>query len=261
MNGNKSRENWLRQDQAVVLAGLVGLTAAAWTYMIHLAGTMGQVNVEMAMPHVQAWGGADLALLLIMWVVMMVAMMVPSAAPMILRFAQINSRRDREDPYVPTAAFVLGYLIIWTGFSILATALQWGLHAAALLSPAMASSTPLLGGGILLAAGLFQWTPLKYTCLTQCRSPLGFLMTEWREGTRGALVMGLRHGVYCVGCCSMLMALLFVVGVMNLLWVAAIAGFVLLEKIVPQGQWVSRAAGLLLIGGGVWMVGVGMPLL
>lgn len=259
MYGNVAFGSLLRRDRAVVLAGLVGLAAAAWAYTAYLAETMGRMDMEMVMPHMQAWGAVDLVLLLIMWAVMMVAMMVPSAAPMILMFARINRRRrDRGDPFVPTAVFLLGYLLVWTGFSVLATAAQWGLHAAALLSPAMASANTLLGGGILLAAGLFQWTPLKRACLTQCRSPLGFLSTEWREGTRGALRMGIRHGAYCVGCCWMLMALLFVVGVMNLLWIAAIAGFVLLEKIVPRGEWVSRAAGALLIGWGAWMAGTAL---
>lgn len=259
MYGDMAFGSLLRRDWVVVLAGLVGVTAAAWAYTAYLAQTMGRMDMEMVMPHMQAWGAVDLVLLLIMWAVMMVAMMVPSAAPMILMFARINrNRRDRGDLFVSTAVFLLGYLLVWTGFSVLATAAQWGLHAAALLSPAMASATPLLGGGILLAAGLFQWTPLKRACLTQCRSPLGFLSTEWREGTRGALRMGIRHGAYCVGCCWMLMALLFVVGVMNLLWIAAIAGFVLLEKIVPRGEWVSRAAGALLIGWGAWMAGTAL---
>lgn len=249
----------LRQDRVVVVAGLLILTAAAWVYTVHLANTMERAGMEMAMPQVQAWGAFDLMLLLVMWVVMMVAMMVPSAAPMILAFAQMDrNRRTSGRPIVPTAAFLLGYLLVWTGFSILATVAQWGLHAAALLSPAMASATPFLGGGILLVAGLFQWTSLKHACLTRCRSPLGFLLTEWREGTRGALVMGLRHGVYCVGCCWILMAILFVVGVMNLLWIAAIAGFVLLEKVTRRGEWVSRGAGLVLVGWGAWLVGTGL---
>lgn len=256
MNNNASLEYLLRRDQALVGAGLVGLTAAAGAYTVYLAAAMGRMDMALAMPYVEPWSTVDLAILLFMWIVMMVAMMVPSAAPMILMFARVNrNRQERGGPFVPTTVFLLGYLLVWTGFSVLATAVQWGLHATALLSPAMATATPVLGGGILLAAGLFQWSPLKRACLVKCRSPLGFLSTEWREGTRGALVMGLRHGAYCVGCCWMLMALLFVVGVMNLLWIAAIAGFVLIEKVAPRGEWVSRAAGLLLVGWGVWMVG------
>jgi predicted metal-binding membrane protein len=179
-----------------------------------------------------------------MWAVMMVAMMTPSAAPMILTFAAVNRRRQaQQGRLVPTAVFVLGYLLVWSGFSIVATLAQWGLHTAALLSPMVVVTSPVVGGLLLIAAGIFQWTPLKSTCLTQCRSPLGFLMTDWREGTWGALVMGLRHGSYCVGCCWVLMALLFVAGVMNLLWVAAIAVLILVEKVLPRGELVSRVAG------------------
>jgi predicted metal-binding membrane protein len=136
-----------------------------------------------------------------------------------------------------------------------ATVAQWGLHTAALLSPMLASTSPLLGGLLLLAAGIFQWTPLKSTCLTQCRSPLGFVMTAWREGTWGALRMGLRHGMYCVGCCWVLMALLFVAGVMNLLWVAAIAALVLMEKVLPRGEWVGRVVGGILMLAGLVLLG------
>jgi len=186
---------------------------------------------------------------------MMVAMMVPTAASMILMFAMFNRRRrEQQQPYVPTAVFLGGYLLVWTGFSVLATLAQWGLHSAALLSPMMVSTSPILGGIILLAAGIFQWTPLKYACLTYCRSPLGFLMTDWREGSRGAFIMGLKHGSYCTGCCWFLMALLFVAGVMNLLWVATITVFVLIEKIAPRGDMVGRVAGGVLVIAGLVML-------
>jgi len=144
--------------------------------------------------------------------------------------------------------------VVWTAFSAVATFAQWELNRAALLSPMMVSNSPLLGGMLLIGAGVFQFTPLKRACLAHCRSPLGFFMTEWREGTRGAFLMGIRHGAFCVGCCWLLMALLFVAGVMNLLWVAAIAAYVLVEKIVPEGYWVGRAVGLCVILVGVWMV-------
>lgn len=161
----------------------------------------------------------------------------------------------QQRPFIPTAIFVTGYVLVWTGFSLLAALAQWGLHAGMLLSPMMVSTSSLLGGGLLLAAGLFQWTSLKSTCLAHCRSPLGFLTTEWREGTWGALVMGLRHGSYCTGCCWALMALLFVTGVMNLLWVAAITAFVLVEKIVPRGELVGRIGGGVLVIAGLAMLG------
>jgi predicted metal-binding membrane protein len=191
----------------------------------------------------------------LMWAVMMVAMMVPTAAPMILIFANVNRKRqEQERPYVPTAVFLSGYLLVWTGFSVLATLAQWGLHEAALLSPMMVSTSSILGGILLLAAGIFQWTPLKYACLKHCRSPLSFLMTDWREGYRGALIMGLKHGSYCTGCCWFLMALLFVAGVMNLLWVATITAFVLVEKAVPRGDLVGRIAGVALCIAGLIML-------
>ena len=247
----------LKRDRMIVLTGLAGITALAWAYIGYLAWDMGHMDMsmDMAMPHMQTWGAMDLVLLCVMWAVMMVAMMVPSAAPMLLMFTTINRRRRTQQPYVPTTIFLAGYLLVWTGFSVLAMLAQWGLHSTALLSSMMVSTSPVLGGLVLLAAGGFQWTPLKYTCLTHCRSPLGFLMTDWREGHRGALIMGLRHGMYCVGCCWFLMALLFVAGVMNLLWVAAIAAFVLVEKVVPRGDLVGRIAGGGLVVAGLVMLG------
>jgi predicted metal-binding membrane protein len=236
----------LRRDRAVVLVGLAGLSALAWAYLLTLAWRMPHrdMAMAMAMPHMQVWGATEVLLTCVMWAVMMVAMMTPSAAPMILTFATLNRRRQaQEGPFVPTGIFLLGYLLVWSAFSVVATGVQWGLHTAALLSPMMVSTSPALGGLLLVAAGIFQWTPLKSTCLTQCRSPLGFLTTEWREGPWGAILMGLRHGIYCVGCCWALMALLWVAGVMNLLWVAAIAAFVLVEKVLPRGALAGRVAG------------------
>jgi len=122
----------------------------------------------------------------------------------------------------------------------------------------MASTSPVLGGILLVAAGTYQWTPLKHACLSKCRSPLGFVLNEWREGRWGAFLMGLKHGAYCTGCCWSLMALLFVAGIMNLLWVGAIAGFILLEKVVPRGDRLGRVAGVVLVGWGAWMVAGGL---
>jgi predicted metal-binding membrane protein len=156
---------------------------------------------------------------------------------------------------VPTAIFVLAYLVVWTAFSVVAALAQAGLHTAALLSPAMAATSPFLAGGLLIAAGVFQWTPLKRACLSTCRSPMAFLMSSWREGRGGAFMMGIRHGLYCLGCCWALMALLFVAGVMNLLWVAAIAVTVLVEKIVPAGDLIGRIAGMGMIAAGLLLVG------
>ena len=251
-------ETVLRRDRVVVLSGLALIAALSWAYVYSLAAgmrNMDEMGMEMAVPRMQAWGVADFAMAFAMWAVMMVAMMTPSAAPMILMFAGVNRRRrEQQASYVPTSVFLVGYLAVWGAFSVLAASAQWGLHAASLLSPTMASTSPVLGGVLLLAAGVYQWTPLKHACLSKCRSPLGFVLNEWREGKWGAFRMGLKHGAYCAGCCWSLMALLFVAGVMNLLWVAAIAGFVLLEKAVPGGQRLGRTAGVVLAGWGALLV-------
>ena len=249
----------LRRDRALVAVILLAITVVAWTYLLYLASRMGgmEMSADMAKPQMAVWGAVELLLTFVMWSVMMIAMMIPSALPTILLFTKLNrTRREREDTALPTATFVGGYLLAWTALSAVATVAQWGLHHAALLSPMMQSSSSLLGGGLLIAAGAYQWTPWKRACLTHCRSPLHFFMGEWHSGALGALRMGFRHGVYCVGCCWALMAVLFVAGVMNLLWVAAIATFVLIEKIVPGGELIGRIAGIVLI-----LVGVGVLLL
>jgi predicted metal-binding membrane protein len=247
----------LRRDRIILLSGLAAITALSWAYVISVASEMRSMamGAEMAMPRMQAWGLADFGLTFGMWAVMMVAMMMPSAAPMILMFAGVNRRRQRQGvSYIPTSVFLVGYLVIWVAFSVLATTAQWGLHSASLLSPMMASTSPALGGVLLLVAGIYQWTPLKHACLSKCRSPLGFVLNEWREGGWGAFLMGMKHGGYCTGCCWFLMALLFVAGIMNLLWVAAIAGFILLEKVAPAGERLGQVVGVVLVGWGVWMV-------
>ena len=244
----------LRRDRAVVAAGILGLTALAWVYVTRMADMPAHAAMAVTMPGM-ASAEPGFGWLAGMWTVMMVAMMVPSATPTILLFAAISRRRLLQgQPAVPTAVFTLGYLLVWTLYATAAAGVQWELHRLALLSPAMASASPLLGGGLLVAAGLYQWMPLKGACLSHCRSPLGFFASEWREGVGGALLMGMRHGTFCVGCCWLLMALLFVSGVMNVLWVAAIAGFVLVEKLVPGGQRLGRVAGVVLVVWGVWLV-------
>ena len=251
-------EAMLRRDRGIVLVGLAVITLLAWAYIVYLARDMNTgmaISSDIAMPLMQSWGAVGFALTYVMWAVMMTAMMVPTAAPMILVYASVNRRSpDPQTPLTSTALFLLGYLVIWSGFAALATVAQWSLHTGALLSPMLVSNTPILGGALLLAAGIFQLSPIKYACLAHCRTPIGFLMTEWRDGPRGALVMGLRHGYYCLGCCWVLMSLLFVLGVMNPLWIAALAGFVLVEKVAPRGHLVSRLSGLVLIGWSGWVV-------
>lgn len=241
----------LNRDKGIVLTGIVVLVLLSWAYLLQMAHAMNAMAMDMTM--VMPWTGRDLLLLFVMWVVMMVAMMLPSALPMILAFAGLSQRRRAAGrAAIPAALFVSGYVLLWTAFSALATGLQWLLHERALVAEDMLLRAPWLAGALLIGAGLFQWTPLKQRCLQQCRSPLAFLMADWREGYGGAWQMGLHHGVYCVGCCWALMLLLFVAGVMNLLAVAAVALFVLLEKYLAQGERLARAAGLMLIAAGLW---------
>jgi predicted metal-binding membrane protein len=193
---------------------------------------------------------ADVFFTFAMWTVMMVGMMTGSAAPVVLLFAAMHARRGSQRAPSVVFAFGAGYLLVWTAFSAVATLAQSALHQAAMLSPAMTTSSPRLSGAILIAAGVYQLTPFKGACLTHCRSPLGFLMSHWRDGTAGALRMGIVHGTYCLGCCWALMGILFVVGVMNLVWVAALAIFVLVEKVGPAGAFVARAAGVAMVAAG-----------
>ena len=276
-------EQVLKRDRAIVVAAILIIAAIAWAYTVYLSETgmgmasmqmesdagmnmgaaeeeadtgMGPSGMGMAMADMRSWSAADFGLMFVMWAVMMVAMMAPSATPMLLMFATLNRRRrEREAPYVPTGVFLAGYVIVWAAFSLAATGGNWGLHQASLLSSMMGESTSgYLGGGLLLLAGAFQWSPLKNSCLKQCRTPMGFLMTSWREGRGGALRMGLEHGAYCLGCCWALMLLLFVLGIMNLVWIAALAAFVLAEKVAPKGEWVARITGVLMIGWGIWAI-------
>jgi predicted metal-binding membrane protein len=213
-----------------------------------------QMMADMGMTMDMPWTAAGVFLAFAMWAVMMVGMMTPSAAPVILLLAA--TQRARGPRHAPRVAFAFGagYLLVWVAFSAGAAMAQSALQQAAMLSPAMTTSSARLSGAILVAAGLYQLSPFKGACLTHCRSPLGFLMSHWRDGTAGALRMGIAHGAYCLGCCWALMCVLFVVGVMNLLWVAALAIFVLAEKIGPAGPLVARAAGVAMITAGalVW---------
>ena len=227
-----------RRARVVILAAIAGITALSWLYLTSMAGMV-----------------MNAALMPLMWWVMMTGMMLPSALPMTLTFATVNRRRrELGTPYVPTAVFVAGYVLAWGAFSLAATAAQWGLERAALMTPMMRVSSPLLGGLLFVAAGLYQLAPLKHACLRRCRSPLAFVLEHWHEGPAGALRMGAQHGAYCLGCCALLMALLFVGGVMNLLWAAAIAAWVLAEKLLPGGQALARGAGVLAMVVGALMV-------
>jgi predicted metal-binding membrane protein len=189
------------------------------------------------------------------WWAMMPGMMLPSAAPMILTFATINRhKRGRGQPVVPTMVFTSGYLIAWGVFGIFATLADWGLERAALISPLTGRLIPILGAVVVTAAGIYQLTPLKSLCLTHCRSPFDFVLNHWRAGTAGALRMGAEHGLYCLGCCWFLMALLFAAGIMSPLWMAAITVFVFVEKLFPGGQWIARISGVAMLGFGIYLI-------
>ncbi|HLJ14178.1 MAG TPA: DUF2182 domain-containing protein [Bryobacteraceae bacterium] len=237
-------------DRALILGAMAGITLAGWAYLYWDSRTM---NCARWMSAGTLWNVPGFLTMLAMWSIMMMAMMAPSAAPMIITFATVNRRRrERSAPYVPAAVFLLGYLIVWTAFSALATTAQFWLTSVRLLSMSMASASPVFAGGLLIGVGLFQWTPWKQRCLTHCAGPLQFLMSAWREGWTGALRMGVQHGLFCLGCCWAVMALLFVAGVMNLLWVAALSFFILAEKLAPR--FFSRPGGAAMATAGVWLL-------
>jgi len=236
-----------------VLTGIGGVTALSWLYLVDMA--RGMESMPMAMMGLRPWTISHFGMMFAMWVIMMVGMMLPSATPTTLVYAAIARKAEREGAFVaPTGVFVLGYLLMWALFSFGATLAQWALEAGALLSPMMVSKSPALGGALLLAAGVYQMTPAKNACLEHCRSPAHFLSEQWRPGRAGAFRMGIEHGAFCLGCCWVLMGLLFVGGVMNLLWIAAITLYVLLEKLLPFGMGAGRFAGLGMIASGLWVL-------
>jgi predicted metal-binding membrane protein len=244
-----------RRDRLAVVALLALVIALAWAFTIHQAKLMQDMDIAMQrdmamsmndMP--PSWTAVDIAVVFIMWAAMMAAMMVPGASPMITAFAAINRRRrQRSAPHVPTAIFLLGYLAIWSGFSLIATALQWLLQSRGLLTTMMEASSNYFSAVLFIAAGLYQFSPFKEACLAYCRSPESFVLTEWRDGTIGAVIMGVRHGLFCLGCCAALMLLLFAVAVMDLRWVAALMALVTAEKLLPGGKVLRVGIGIVLI--------------
>lgn len=252
----------LRRDRATVIASLVAIIALSWAYLLAGAG-MDMSGLEMTrlsqyelaghsthahMMQPAIWTASYAVLMFFMWWIMMAAMMLPSAAPLILVFATINRRqRDSGIPNVATGVFTSGYLAAWGGYSVAGVCLQWGFERIGILSPMLVANSGLLSGVLLLAAGVYQITPLKHACLRRCRSPLDFLSANWRRGAGGAFYMGLLHGAACVGCCWFLMALMFIGGLMNLYWVSGLALFFLIEKTVPAGHWFAYATGIVLL--------------
>jgi predicted metal-binding membrane protein len=259
----------LLRDRAIIIAALGVITVLAWADLVWLADDMSMGGMDMTgfrmipsgqslmMPASEPWKPIEFAFVFVMWVAMMVGMMTPSVAPMILIYARVGRQAAIDDkPFAATAWFVGGYLLAWTAFSIAATLAQWALERAALLTPMMTIANNILGDVMLIVAGLYQWTPLKEACLFNCQSPLAFILRHggFRSGPAGALALGAWHGSYCIGCCWALMVLLFVGGVMNLSWIAALAILVLLEKVIPSGRIIARAAGLISIAWGGWIL-------
>ena len=245
----------LKKDRFIVLAALFLICVLSWLYIIYLYNQMYPMNMDalfFAMPMTPQWSWADFVLLFLMWFVMMIAMMTPSVTPLILIFTLINRKRhQQQNPYVPSGYLLSGYFLVWAVFSLFATLLQWLLQRVALLNPEMIITSKVLGGIILITAGLFQFTPLKNTCLRNCRSPISFIHQYWKDGKAGALRMGIQNGIYCLGCCWILMILLFVSGIMNILWIAIITLFVVIEKILPPAKIISSISGISLIVFGI----------
>lgn len=259
----------LRHDRVIMIAALVALTALAWADLVWLANDMAMDGMDMTgfrmipagqglmMPASAPWQPIEFGYVFAMWVVMMIGMMTPAVAPMILIYARVGRQAVSEGkPFAASGWFATGYLLAWTTFSMAATSVHWALERAALLTPMMVNSGNVLGAVVLIVVGLYQWTPLKDACLFYCQSPLVFIQRHggFRREPAGALRLGFRHGIYCVGCCWALMTLLFVGGVMSLLWIAVLAILVLLEKITPFGRVVARLAGVGFIAAGAWML-------
>ncbi|TAN08143.1 MAG: DUF2182 domain-containing protein [Rhodanobacteraceae bacterium] len=243
----------LRRDRTLVQASLAALTALAWGYLLWLALGMG-MSVDGMVGVARSWTTSEFVLMFVMWTVMMVGMMTPSAAPMVLIYARVGRQATLQGkPLAATGFFAGGYLLAWSAFALAATAAQWGLHRALLLTPMMASANTMLSGAVLIVAGVYQWTPVKQACLRHCQAPLSFILQlgGFRRALRRSLALGLRHGLYCIGCCWALMLLLFVGGVMNLLWIAVLSIVVLAEKVMPAGNWLPRVTGVVLFGAGI----------
>jgi len=242
---------------ALLLGGPIAIASGAWIYLAIMIGDMSQIpGMSSMMMTPQMFDPMQFFGLFLMWTVMMAAMMLPTAVPMIFAYARMRAgERQARNVWLPVLAFSGGYIAAWAAFSLGASVLQAGLADLAYLSPMTMRILPgAAAGGILIAAGIYQFLPIKQACLRQCRTPIGFLMTQWREGISGAFSMGWRHGLFCVGCCWALMGLLFVAGVMNAFWIIAITLYVLVEKIVPNSRMVSRLVGVGLIGMGAWII-------
>jgi predicted metal-binding membrane protein len=234
--------------QPVRTAGILATSVIGWLFLAWIAVDMSHPLAQLTMPGSSNWSAASVLAIWLMWALMMAAMMLPSALPMILTFVKLGLRNGEP---ARGRSFVAAYLMVWFVFSAAATAAQWALQALGWVNPMIVSTSAWLSGLLLLIAGVYQFSPLKKSCLSRCRTPLGFLLGEWRAGVYGAFVMGLRHGLSCVGCCWALMALLFVGGVMNLAWIAALSIAVAIEKLAPHGERLAALLGLGLMAAGL----------
>ncbi len=246
----------IRRERIILLASLALLLGISWLALLHLHGPAGAGHHHhLLTPHSQAMDAGGYLLAFWMWLVMMVAMMLPPVLPWILFFAATFRRHDGgRKPWLATAAFVAGYFTVWAGFCLAAAAVQLGLQQVALLHTAELRTGPAVGGILLLAAGVFQFSSFKAACLKHCRTPLGFFLSRWQDGPAGAFGMGFRHGGYCLGCCWALMGLSFALGIMNLLWMAALTVLLCVEKIAPKGDLLSRGFGILFGLWGLWLL-------
>jgi predicted metal-binding membrane protein len=244
------------KSRALVIVGIVSLSMLAWGYMVYLAWYSAADTSALPKPHTHH--STSLLFVFVMWSVMMVAMMLPTAAPTILMYETIAQKKTTSHNRVSlTVIFVAGYLFMWTAYSGLAAFGQLWFQTSSLVSTQMVKSAPVVSGILLISAGIFQFTPLKYACLKHCRSPMGFFIQHWQEGWKGSFLMGLRNGMYCIGCCWALMVLMFVAGVMNTVWMAILALYILVEKLIPWGRSFSQLTGILMIvWGGKMMLGV-----
>ena len=233
----------------------VAVPVACWAWIVTLARDMyGPMTGASRWMMTPSWDAAHVFLLWTMWAVMMIGMMLPTAVPAILLYGAAVRRRHGQDAAGRIYALSAGYVTTWALFSVLATAFQRGLSALLLLSPMMEVTSPQMGGLLVLVAGAYQLTPLKRACLKACQSPLGFVMSRWRDGVRGAFRLGLEHGLYCLGCCWAVMLLLFAGGVMNLAVIGALTVFVVFEKLGLLGRYGARLSGVLLIAAGCWIL-------
>ena len=232
------------RDRVIIFSILALITLLSWAYLIDMAIDMDNMMAAGKMMMMAKWTLSYFMTMLLMWVIMMTGMMVPTAIPMAMVYAAVARKAASQGtPITPTSAFVSGYIVMWSLFSLLSTLAHFGLDEAALLSPMMVANSPWLGASLLILAGLFQFTPWKDSCLKHCRAPAQFISQSWKPGLFGAFRMGVEHGAYCIGCCWILMGLLFFGGVMSLLWIAGITLFVLLEKVLPLGDIGGRVAG------------------